>query len=115
MGDCDAAQAVQLIRALCDQLREMTHQFSGVESRDVTTTGRATAKRLEEAALLRDIAEAQRHIDRLQRRYHLNGDTRGQQGPAAGQSRYANGNAWSYVTGTLTAWPSSDTRSNAAP
>jgi hypothetical protein len=35
MGDCDAAQAVQLIRALCDQLREMTHQLAGVESRDV--------------------------------------------------------------------------------
>jgi len=87
MGDCDAAQAVELIRALCDQLREMTHQLAGGDSRDVTTTRRASAKRLEAAALRRDIAEAQkRHIDRLQRRC-LCGDTRAQQGPAAVQSR----------------------------
>jgi ubiquinone biosynthesis protein UbiJ len=82
MGDCDAAQAAELIRALCDQLRELTHQLIGVDGRDVTTSSRASAKRLEAAALRRDIAEAQRHIDRLQRRY-LSGDTRAQKGPAA--------------------------------
>ena len=86
MGDCDAAQAVELIRALCDQLREMTHHLAWVDSRDVTTTSQAGAKRLEAAALRRDIAEAQMHIDRLQHRY-FSGDTHAQQGPAAGPPR----------------------------
>ncbi|MGO9153664.1 hypothetical protein [Mycobacterium sp.] len=42
--------------------------------------------RMDAAALRRDIAEAQMHIDRLQRRY-LSGDERTQQRPAGGQSR----------------------------
>ena len=83
MGDCDAAQAVELVRALCDQLREMTHHLAWVDGRDVPGANGHTM-RLEAAALRRDIAEAQRHIDRLQRRY-LIGDGRIQQRPVGGQ------------------------------
>jgi hypothetical protein len=83
----DVAQAVELIRALCDQLRQMTAQLGWVESRDVTASNaRACSMRLEAAALRRDIAEALAHIDRLQRRY-LNGTERIQQGPTGGQPR----------------------------
>jgi hypothetical protein len=68
MGDCDAAQAVELIRALRDHLREMTRHLARVDGRDVPgTNGHAT--RLETAALRRDIAGAQMYIDRLYRRY----------------------------------------------
>src|SRR6516225_4696798 len=74
MGDCQAAQAVELIRALRNQLHEMTTQLAWVERLDVTSrNGRACAMRMEAAALRRDIKEARDHIDRLQRRY-LNGD-----------------------------------------
>lgn len=64
MGERDAAQAVALVRALCDLLDEMTRQLTWLEHRD---------SRLEAAALRRDITEAQTHINRLQRRY-LSGD-----------------------------------------
>ena len=87
MGDSDAAQAVELIRALCDQLHKMTDQLAWVERQDVTRrNGRACAMRLQAAALRRDIRKAQVLIDRLQRRY-FSDDTRVQQGPAAGRSR----------------------------
>ena len=70
MQDCDLAQAVELIRALSDQLREMNRHLASVESRDVSSTNaRASATRLEADALRRDIGQAQMHIDRLQRRY----------------------------------------------
>jgi hypothetical protein len=71
----DAAQAVELVRALCDQLREMTRQLSRVERQGVTgTSGHASATIRREAAALRsDIREAQILIDRLERRY-LNGN-----------------------------------------
>ena len=76
MGDRRAAQAVELIRALRHQLREMTKQLAWVERQDVTDrNGRACAMRMEAAALRRDIKEAQFLIDRLQLRY-LNGDGR---------------------------------------
>jgi hypothetical protein len=81
------AQAVELVRALRHQLREMTAQLACVERQDVTrANGRACAMRLEAAALRRDIREAQVLIDRLQRRY-LSGDERTQQRPAGRQSR----------------------------
>jgi hypothetical protein len=70
----DAAQAVELVRALRNQLHEMTHQLVRLERQDVTgTSSRASAIRSEAAALRRDINEAQILIDRLQRRY-LNSD-----------------------------------------
>jgi hypothetical protein len=70
----DAAQAVELIRALRHQLDEMTTQLAWVERQDVTgRNGRACAMRMEAATLRRDIREAEFLIDRLQRRY-LNGD-----------------------------------------
>jgi acyl-CoA reductase-like NAD-dependent aldehyde dehydrogenase len=70
MQDCDLAQAAELVRALGDHLREMNRHLAWIESRDVTgTNARASAMRLEAAALRRDIAEALMHIDRLQRRY----------------------------------------------
>jgi hypothetical protein len=87
MGDRDAAQAAELVRALRHQLHEITAQLARVERQGVTgRNGRACAMRLEAAALRRDIREAQVLIDRLQRRY-LSGDERTQQRPAGGQSR----------------------------
>jgi hypothetical protein len=87
MGDREAAQAVELVRALRRQLREMTDRLAWVERQDVTRrNGRACPMRSEAAALRRDIREAQVHIDRLQRRY-LGGDERTQQRPAGGQPR----------------------------
>lgn len=86
MHDCDPAQAAELVRALRDHLREMTHRLAWVDGRDIPgTNGHPT--RLEAAALRRDIAEAKMHIDRLLRRY-FSGDERTQQHPAGG--RYTN-------------------------
>jgi hypothetical protein len=75
MGDCEVAQAVELVRALRQQLHEMTYRLTWLEShQDVTgTNGQASAIRCEAAALRLDISEAQFFIDRLQRRY-LSGD-----------------------------------------
>ncbi|MGA7052379.1 MAG: hypothetical protein WBZ37_14120 [Mycobacterium sp.] len=81
MQDCDPAQARELIRALCDHLREMTHHLARVESRLVPGT-HGHPMRLEAAALRRDIAEAQMHVDRLQRRY-LSPTTDNQAAPSA--------------------------------
>ncbi|MGO9158724.1 hypothetical protein [Mycobacterium sp.] len=89
MGDCDAAQAVELVRALRDQLREMTTRLGRAEHQLLRVTAwnrSARAQRLEAAALRRDIAEANSHIDRLQR-HHLSSDERTQRRPAAGQPR----------------------------
>ena len=62
----DAAQALELVRALRDQLHEMTTHLAWVERQDVTSrNGRACAMRMEAAALRRDIEEAQFLIDRL--------------------------------------------------
>ena len=70
----DAAQAVELVRALRDQLHEMTHRLAWLERQDFTgRNGGASAIRCEAAALRLDISEAEILIDRLQRRY-LNGD-----------------------------------------
>jgi hypothetical protein len=64
------AQAVELARALCDQLHEMTRQLAWLEGQDVTgTTSRASAIRREVAALRQDINEAHFLIDRLERHY----------------------------------------------
>jgi hypothetical protein len=85
MQESDPAQAAQLVRALCDQLREMTAQLAWADARNVPgPNGHAT--RLDAAALRRDIAEAQMHIDRLQRRYRL-GEERLQQRPNGVQPR----------------------------
>jgi hypothetical protein len=67
MQDCDAAQARELIRALCDHLREMTQHLARVEGRYLPGPDGHPARR-EAVALRRNIAEAQKHIDRLQRR-----------------------------------------------
>lgn len=76
MDEVDAAQAVELVRALRDQLHQMTHQLAWLGRQDATgTSSRAAAIRSEAAALQRDINEAKIFIDRLQRRY-LNGDAR---------------------------------------
>jgi hypothetical protein len=68
IGEQDDAQAAQLVRALCDLLREMTHRLASLEGRNATGN-RAPETLLEVASLRRDIGEAQRHIDRLQSRY----------------------------------------------
>jgi hypothetical protein len=72
MQDCDPAQAAELVRALRDLVRERTHHLSWIEGRGVPGTD-GHPMWLEAAGLRRDIDEAQRHIDRLYRRY-LNGD-----------------------------------------
>ena len=70
MDDNAAAQAVELIRALRDQLHEMTQHLVRFERQGATATnGQASAIRSETAALRRDINEAQTLIARLQRRY----------------------------------------------
>jgi hypothetical protein len=77
MGRCEVAQALELVRALRHQLREMTAQLAWVERQDVTgSNGRACAMRMQAAALRRDIHKAQFLIDQLQRRY-LDSDERG--------------------------------------
>ena len=89
MGDYEAAQAAELVRALRHQLHEMTTQLARVQRQVLRVTpwnGRARAMRLEAAALRRDMQEAHVLIDRLQRRY-LSGDEGTQQRPADGQSR----------------------------
>jgi len=74
VGDGDAAQAAELVRALRHQLHLMTTQLARVERQDVTgRKGRAV--RMEAGELRRDIKEAQDLIDRLMRRY-LSGDER---------------------------------------
>jgi hypothetical protein len=66
----DVAQAMELVRALRDQLHGMTHRLVLLECDDVSrTNSRPWAIRCEAAALRLDISEAQLHIDRLQRRY----------------------------------------------
>jgi hypothetical protein len=59
MQDCDPAQAAELVRALCDQLRGMTKHLARVESREVPGQN-GHPMRLEAAALRRDIAQAER-------------------------------------------------------
>jgi hypothetical protein len=83
MHERDAAQAVELVRALRNQLHEMTHQLARLERRDVTgTSSRASAIRCEATALRRDINEAQILIDRLQRCYLNDGGHSQQRRPA---------------------------------
>lgn len=89
MGDRNAAQAAELVRALREQLRDMTDQLARVEHQLPRLTAwnhPAHELRLEAAALRRDIGEAQVYIDRLQRRNYLSGDTCVRQGPAAAKS-----------------------------
>jgi hypothetical protein len=72
MDEADAAQAVELIRALRDQLHQMSHKLAWLDRQDASgTNSRASAIRSEAAALRRDITEAKIFIDRLQRRYLL--------------------------------------------
>jgi hypothetical protein len=66
--DCDVAQAAEFVRALKQQLHEMTARLARVERQAVTG-----AMQMKAAALCRDIQEAQFLIDGLQRRY-LSGD-----------------------------------------
>ena len=94
MDEVDAAQAVELVRALRDQLHQMTHQLAWLDRQDVTGTN---SRASEAAALRRDINEANVFIDRLQRRY-LNSDA-----PAprrvSDTKRALNGRAHGEVTG----------------
>jgi len=70
VGGWQAAQAVEFIRALRVHLLAMTGQLAWIERQNVTPRkGRACARRIEAAALRRDIGEAQILIDRLQSRY----------------------------------------------
>jgi hypothetical protein len=64
MGERDAAQADQLIRALGDVRRKMIRQLSWLEDSQLEDS-----RLVEAAALRRDINEAQSYITRLQRCY----------------------------------------------
>jgi hypothetical protein len=84
MGERDAAQAMEPVRALRDQLREMTHRLVQLECQDVAgTNSRASAVRCEAAALRLDVSEAQFLIERLERLYLLgNGHPQPRRPPA---------------------------------
>jgi len=69
VGERDAAQAAQLIRALCEVRDKMISQMTWLEKHD---------RQLDAAALRRDVNEAQAHITRLHRRY-LGGDVQASQ------------------------------------
>ena len=69
-GGCQAAQAVEFVRALHAHLVEMTSRLAWIERQGVTgRNARAYAMRSEAAALRREITEAQALIDQLRRRY----------------------------------------------
>jgi predicted RNA-binding protein with PIN domain len=68
VGDCAAAQAKELVRALRHQLHIMTTQLAQVE-RQYVAGSKGRALRMEAAELRRDIKEAKALIDQLQRRY----------------------------------------------
>ena len=60
VGARNVAQAVELVRALHEQLHKITQQLVRLERHDVTgTNSRASAIRCEAAELRRDINEAQ--------------------------------------------------------
>ena len=63
IGERDAAQADQLIRALCDVRDKTIRQLRWLGEQGERDS------QLEGAALRRDISEAQAHVTRLQRRY----------------------------------------------
>jgi hypothetical protein len=65
VDDCNRAQAVELIRALRGQLREMTTQLDWLGRQSLA----ANEMHTDAATLRRDIHEAHTHIDQLQRRY----------------------------------------------
>jgi hypothetical protein len=69
MGERDAAQAAQLIRALCEVREKLINRMTWLEKHGA---------QLEAAALRRDVNETQAHITRLQRRY-LGGDVQASQ------------------------------------
>jgi hypothetical protein len=69
VGERDAAQAAQLIRALCEVRDKMISQMTWLEKHD---------RQLDAAALRRDVNEAQAHITRLHRCY-LGGDLQASQ------------------------------------
>lgn len=78
----DVAQAMELVRALRDQLRQMTREMARLEHLYTCgTSTQAPAIRCEAAALRRDINEATAHIDSLQLRY-LNGTRHPQPRPS---------------------------------
>jgi uncharacterized coiled-coil protein SlyX len=67
-AECQAAQAVEFIRALQVQLRKMTSRLAWVERQGVAARS-SREMRLEAATLRRDIQEARLLIERLQRSY----------------------------------------------
>lgn len=106
MEDREAAQAVELVRALRHQLHNMTTQLARVERQHVTgRTGRE--RRMEAAELRRDIKEAQTLIDQLEHRY-LNRDEHTQQHPASRQRPNDPGPASQVISSTASkppGWP----------
>jgi len=73
----DAEQAWELVRALREQVHEMTRRLDWLERQSLTnfSARRAATLRFEIAVLQRDINGAQMFISRLQRRYLAdNGD-----------------------------------------
>ena len=71
MGRRQAAQAVEFVRALRDQLEDMVLELARIERQPlyISRGSRASALRWKAAALRRDIDEAHSLIDRLERRF----------------------------------------------
>lgn len=62
MGERDAAQAAELVRALCELVDRMTRRLIRLECQ---------GSQLDAAVLRRDIHDAQTHINQLESRYRL--------------------------------------------
>ena len=70
MGDWEPAQAAEFVRVLRAQLHKMTAELARTQRQQVPgRSAWACAKRMEAAALRRDIREAETLIDRLQHCY----------------------------------------------
>ena len=64
----DPAQARELIRAIRDRLREMTHRLARIEARRYIPGTDGHLRRMEAFALRYDIAEARLQVDWLRHR-----------------------------------------------
>lgn len=69
MTDPGTAQARELLRALMEQIHDMTERLARVDRNTYDHTGRSQAMRREASALRRDIAYAEYLIDQMRRRY----------------------------------------------
>ena len=85
MVEAETAQAMELVRALCEKAREMSRRLAWLERE-----GAANRDAPREIAELRcDISHAQVLIDRLQRKYLIGDNHRAQRHPTGRPSQIA--------------------------